>query len=135
MAADPLRRWKRTAFVASLIIVLTIAVYMVKERLVRSPSGDTNTATATFVGRDNCVSCHREAYGEWLGSHHDRAMAVAADSTVLGDFDDTAFEHGGVTSRFYGRTASTSSTPRERTAGWTISRSPIHSVSSRSSSI
>ena len=101
MAADPLRRWKRTAFVASLIVVLTIAVYMVKERLVRSPSGDTNTATATFVGRDNCVSCHREAYGEWLGSHHDRAMAVAADSTVLGDFDDTAFEHGGITSRFY----------------------------------
>ncbi|MEE9271287.1 MAG: tetratricopeptide repeat protein [Candidatus Krumholzibacteria bacterium] len=101
MAADPLRPWKRAAFVASLIIVLTIPVYLVKERVVRSRSGDTGPATATFVGREKCVSCHREAYEKWLGSHHDRAMAVAADSTVLGDFDDTAFEHGGISSRFY----------------------------------
>lgn len=31
------------------------------------------------------------------GSHHDEAMAVATDSTVLGDFDDAVFEQDGIT--------------------------------------
>ena len=29
--------------------------------------------------------------------HHDEAMAVATDSTVLGDFDDAVFEQDGIT--------------------------------------
>jgi tetratricopeptide (TPR) repeat protein len=97
--------WKRAAFVASLVIVLVIPLYAVKERVVRSRlAAKRATATeVTFVGRDECVDCHQEAYAKWQGSHHDLAMAVAADSTVLGDFNEAVFEYGGVTSRFYRR--------------------------------
>jgi len=58
---------------------------------------------AEFVGRGQCVSCHEDAYEAWVGSHHDRAMAEASDSTVRGDFDGSEFERNGVTSRFYRR--------------------------------
>ena len=56
-------------------------------------------AEVTFVGRERCVDCHEEAYEQWLGSNHDNAMAVASEQTVLGDFDNTEFEHGGVVGR------------------------------------
>ena len=39
----------------------------------------------------------------WHGSHHDRAMEIATDETVLGDFNDATFERLGVTTRFFRR--------------------------------
>ena len=39
----------------------------------------------------------------WRGSQHDLAMQEATAETVLGDFDDASFTHGGVTSRFFKR--------------------------------
>ncbi len=59
--------------------------------------------SAGFAGSASCVDCHEEAYKAWSGSHHDLAMQVASEDTVLGDFDDTTFTHFGVTSRFYER--------------------------------
>jgi len=56
-----------------------------------------------FAGSASCIDCHREAYQAWSGSHHDLAMQVASEDTVLGDFDDATFTHLGVTSRFYRR--------------------------------
>jgi tetratricopeptide (TPR) repeat protein len=47
------------------------------------------------------MDCHKKEYENWKGSHHDHAMEVANDSTVLGDFDGAVFEHRGVISRFY----------------------------------
>lgn len=41
-----------------------------------------------YMGDANCVECHEQAYKDWKGSHHDLAMQVAADSTILGNFDD-----------------------------------------------
>ena len=58
-------------------------------------------SAALFVGREKCLECHREQYRQWRGSDHDLAMAVADESTVLGDFDGALFEHQGVVSRFY----------------------------------
>ncbi len=48
-------------------------------------------ATAKYVGSPNCVECHKDQYDLWLNSHHDLAMKVANDETVLGDFDDAEF--------------------------------------------
>jgi hypothetical protein len=56
---------------------------------------------ATFVGRGQCIDCHRDAYTKWQGSDHDNAMDVATDATVRGDFDDVEFTHAGIRSRFY----------------------------------
>ncbi|MEJ2604833.1 MAG: tetratricopeptide repeat protein [Gammaproteobacteria bacterium] len=53
-----------------------------------------------FVGTDVCASCHERETRAWRGSHHDLAMQPATAETVLGDFADATFEHGGVESRF-----------------------------------
>ncbi len=58
---------------------------------------------ATYVGTATCASCHQTEHGLWLGSDHDRAMDLATEKTVLGDFNDTSFTNNGVTTRFFRR--------------------------------
>ena len=60
-------------------------------------------APPTFVGGATCSGCHADAAAAWQGSHHDLAMQVADESTVLGDFDDATFRKDGVESRFFRR--------------------------------
>ncbi len=55
---------------------------------------------ARFVGGKACEGCHQAAATAWRGSHHDRAMDVANESTVLGDFGGVTFTHFGVMSTF-----------------------------------
>ncbi|MEM6580041.1 MAG: tetratricopeptide repeat protein [Pseudomonadota bacterium] len=47
------------------------------------------------------MSCHSEEYENWRGSHHDLAMQLPNNDTVLGDFEDATFTYGDVTTRFY----------------------------------
>jgi predicted CXXCH cytochrome family protein len=58
---------------------------------------------ATYVGGQTCADCHQPEFKLWHGSHHDRAMEVATEETVLGDFNNTTFERLGVTTRFFRR--------------------------------
>ena len=58
---------------------------------------------ATFVGGQACVECHATETHLWRGSDHDRAMDVATDDTVLGDFEDATFTRHGITSRMFRR--------------------------------
>jgi tetratricopeptide (TPR) repeat protein/nitrate/TMAO reductase-like tetraheme cytochrome c subunit len=60
-------------------------------------------AQATYVGRQACVDCHKDQHEAWTGSHHDLAMDVATDSSVLGDFNDATLEHYGTQSRMFKR--------------------------------
>ena len=63
----------------------------------------TSTSTPVYVGRESCVECHLEQTKLWQGSHHDLAMQLANDATVLGDFSGAKFTYGEVTSTFYQR--------------------------------
>lgn len=54
-----------------------------------------------YVGDAACFSCHEEAYKDWAGSHHDWAMKLPNDSTVLGDFNNVRFEADGETYFFH----------------------------------
>ena len=54
-----------------------------------------------FTGSDACKDCHQQAFKNWQGSHHDLAMQLPSEQTVLGNFDDTSVTFNGVTSRFY----------------------------------
>ncbi|HXV31252.1 MAG TPA: multiheme c-type cytochrome, partial [Sinorhizobium sp.] len=63
------------------------------------PAG--STASATFVGSETCAGCHRAQAELWRGSQHQRAMAHATDTSVLGDFSDVSFGYHGVRSRFF----------------------------------
>jgi hypothetical protein len=81
--------------------VVAIPLYVAREVQDRRGEVAVTETHPTFVGREQCIDCHTEAYESWLGSHHDDAMDVANEGTVLGDFNDAEFEYGGVTSRFY----------------------------------
>lgn len=56
---------------------------------------------AKYVGRDSCIACHQAAAAEYHGSDHDRAMELARDESVLGDFSDVTFERQGEVTRFF----------------------------------
>jgi tetratricopeptide (TPR) repeat protein len=53
-----------------------------------------------FVGSSECVDCHATEYADWRESHHDLAMQVADESTVLGDFEQAEFEYFGTSTQF-----------------------------------
>lgn len=63
------------------------------------PSSD--SYTGQFVGRESCAQCHQTQAALFEGSHHDKAMEIANDDTVLGNFDNQTLEHYGVTSRMF----------------------------------
>ena len=54
-----------------------------------------------YVGRASCADCHQKQCEEFVGSHHDLAMDLATEESVLGDFDDVTLEHFGITSRMF----------------------------------
>lgn len=54
-----------------------------------------------FLGNENCKSCHLKEFNSWEGSHHDKAMQVVSDSSVLGNFNNIKFKSQGVTSHFF----------------------------------
>lgn len=58
-------------------------------------------AGARYVGRSSCAECHQAETTAWTGSHHDRAMELATDETVLGDFNDTEFTYFDERTRFF----------------------------------
>ncbi|MBE0571718.1 MAG: tetratricopeptide repeat protein [Ignavibacteriaceae bacterium] len=92
-------KWKLTGIIATGIIVLMIPISIV----LHSPSTQSYQKQAKFVGGKECVSCHQREYELWKGSDHDRAMMVANDSTVLGDFNNVEVEFRGQTHKFYRR--------------------------------
>ncbi|WP_223034294.1 cytochrome c3 family protein [Hanstruepera marina] len=49
-----------------------------------------------YVGDDQCIACHASEYKAWEGSHHDLAMQIANDSTVLGNFNNVNITLDGV---------------------------------------
>jgi tetratricopeptide (TPR) repeat protein len=58
---------------------------------------------ATYVGAVACAGCHVAEVEAWQGSHHDLAMQVASEQTVLGDFADAKFRSAGQTTTFFRR--------------------------------
>lgn len=61
-----------------------------------APEADSN-----YVGAARCGSCHQKELESWRNSHHDLAMQMPTEDTVLGNFNDVRFEYNGVSSRFY----------------------------------
>ena len=97
-----MRNWKISGFLATLMIALSIPLYYYKiEEAGVYQTGKVEERTATFAGSLKCKECHQKEYDKWLNSNHDHAMDVANEKTVLGDFNNAAFEAHGVSSRFY----------------------------------
>ena len=98
-----LRKWEVWGVIATAVIVLSLPLYLVKENYLQRLEKGKGAPPALYVGREKCADCHREAYEKWAGSHHDLAMDLATEETVLGDFSDALFEFEGVASRFFRR--------------------------------
>jgi len=58
---------------------------------------------ANFVGSEQCASCHQSETDSWLGSHHQLAMQIADDQSVLGDFSGQSFPYYETESHFFKR--------------------------------
>jgi|GEM_PF-4843998 len=59
------------------------------------PSNPRKTTPLRYVGTESCKECHKKEYDLWKNSDHDKAMDVATDATVLGDFNNATFTHFG----------------------------------------
>lgn len=88
----PSRLWIPIAVVATLVAGGVFADYWSAE-----PAG----IAAQYVGRSTCAQCHQTETEAFTGSDHDKAMDLATDKTVLGDFNDVAFEHDGLVNRLF----------------------------------
>ena len=100
-----LKIWKIIGIVAAIIAILCPPAYLVKQKRARLSIEERggNMREARFVGSEKCKDCHKPEYDRWKGSHHDLAMDVASEETVLGDFDDATFQYFGNATRFYRR--------------------------------
>lgn len=67
------------------------------------PATTAVAAPATYVGTPACAACHAPQHAAWRGSHHDLAMQVASEGTVLGDFRDARLDYHGERTRFFRR--------------------------------
>ena len=104
------RPWTWRLLVAAAAILAIVAVTLSIELLTEGSVTARFTAArskpaeaATFVGSEACAGCHRSQADLWRGSQHRLAMQHANEKTMLGDFNDTRFEHYGVQSRFFRR--------------------------------
>jgi len=91
-----------------------------------------NKGPAEFLGSTSCQSCHAEEFSDWVGSHHELAMQVATQDTVLGNFDNVSFDYFGTTTTFltrdddfYVRTADESGEDREFRIAFTFGVEPL----------
>lgn len=81
-----------------LALLVAIALgFVIADYLKSSPE----STEKSFVGRAACVDCHQKETDLFHGSHHDLAMDLATDETVLASFDDAELEHFGITSKFF----------------------------------
>jgi len=84
---------------------LLISVVACSDSSKKSAGGDiapvSDKAHPGYIGGAACTACHQTQHDSWVGSHHDKAMMLASEQSVLGDFNDAAFEHFGVKSRFF----------------------------------
>lgn len=92
-------------------VFLIILFYSCKEKESKYVSAKSETEsifTSTkqipdnrFLGDKTCKKCHANQFNLWQGSHHDKAMQVVSDSSILGDFNNIKFKSQGVTSHFF----------------------------------
>lgn len=78
--------------VASIFFTLLISYFYSASALAVSNSNS---------GEVNCVACHQSAVSAWQQSDHAKAMAIATDKTVLGNFNNSTTTHFSQSARFY----------------------------------
>ncbi|MFC2087491.1 tetratricopeptide repeat protein [Bacteroidota bacterium] len=82
-----------------IIVVVILAILLINKNLIfKSKRG---TEVSPWAGYQSCIECHEKEVDEWKMSHHYKAMQVANDTTILGDFNNASFTSKGITSEFF----------------------------------
>ena len=87
--------------IAFLILSCILLYACKKEGYVEIKDDKKQFVSTSFVGSNTCVACHKEQFNKWQGSHHELAMQIANDSTVLGNFDNIETTIDGVEYFFF----------------------------------
>ena len=92
--------WEGAALLATIALLLAPILYFFRSDHVHTI---TEAPATHFVGSAACRNCHKDAFAKWQGSDHDKAMAVATNDSVLGDFSGVTYydPYNKVTSRFF----------------------------------
>ena len=89
--------WEKAALLALLVIVIIVPGTLFK----KTKRAQNISEPYTFTGSHSCIECHQNEYSSWEKSHHRHAMAIATDSSVLGDFKNVYYNDGTRTHRFF----------------------------------
>lgn len=95
----PLPAYLRRPAVAVIIALIAFGAWAAVDWYHTVP--DKALSQATYVGRASCIQCHQAEAAAYHNSNHDRAMELATDDTVLGDFNDVTFTRFDETTRFF----------------------------------
>lgn len=85
------------------LFMIRFSIVLISVMLQFCGNDSTSKKQAGFVGGKNCISCHQKEYELWKNSDHDKAMMIANDSTVLGNFNNVEFESRGIKTKFFKR--------------------------------
>ena len=89
-------------FTCSFLLITGVMFYLIITGCsTKSSTTGSSPEIAEYVGEAQCQSCHASEHSDWKQSDHFRAMQLANDSTVLGDFNDAVLFSDGVTNRFF----------------------------------
>ena len=90
-----LKKYKITSKILGALLILSLQTYLpVRAALIYIEPPQRSRPSLT--GKKSCRECHLEEYKDWEVSHDDRAIDVANDSTVLGDFSGLNLKAGEV---------------------------------------
>lgn len=64
-------------------------------------SGNASGNKQKILSNKDCLSCHEKQYNQWQQSDHAKAMAVADEKSVLGNFNQTTIKHFSQQATFY----------------------------------
>lgn len=92
-----------TAAIGALLWTWTRQPAVTVDRQPSASASSPQSAEAEYVDEQQCATCHADQTQRWHGSHHDLAMQEADATTVLGNFNDTAFTKDGIRTRFFQR--------------------------------
>lgn len=90
-------------FIPLLIVGSIIIYFTLFHETVLQQTATKTESPATFVGSENCQSCHQAQHDKWQHSHHAKAIELASESNVLGDFSDVKFTYNDIESHIYTR--------------------------------
>ncbi len=85
------------------LTILVVGVVVPHGTAARATAEGGKALAPAYVSSATCAECHAKAYSTWRNSDHSWALREPTPENVLGDFDDTVFEHRSVRSRFFTR--------------------------------